>query len=665
MSTKVTRALRALHELGLHQTLSYAQYKISLRSGLLARQVRRAIRLAAEQTGPQVQLKSGLLPLPDPAFLRQSLQTSAFQQTFAEAGEICSGNLVLFGGPLNTPLNFSQTEPWLDWSAYEGQTWLPGGTDIKFIWEPARFGWAVTLARAEHLAPNPLYAAVFWQQAEAFFAANPPGLGPHWASAQEVALRLICLVFAWQVFEGSPQSTPARAALLAAQIAQHAARIPASLSYARAQNNNHLLSEAAALYTAGLALPAHPQAGHWRTLGWNWFHAGLSQQIEPDGSYSQHSSNYHRLMLQLALWVKTLAERPFPAESSRLAGCATRWLANLLDPTSGRLPNLGPNDGAYILPLSSLPFADYRPVLQAAGRAFLHTNLFPPGSWDEMSLWHGLAAPAGEPLACTSDRASGVLRSPSGRSWGYLRAVQFKSRPGHADQLHVDLWWQGLNVALDPGTYLYNAPPPWDNALVCAQVHNTITLDGQDQMQRAGRFLYLQPAQAEYTEHLTSPDQSWERLTARHTGYRRLGALHVRSLARVGETWQIEDQLLPAAQSNPAVRLARLHWLVPDWHWELASQEDGGSLFLESPRGRIEVRLSASADAQPVSASLLLGREGKILAGAGRVGEDLPSPTWGWRSPTYGVRQPALSIALTVSAALPVTFTTLWIFPGN
>ena len=34
------------------------------------------------------------------------------------------------------------------------------------------------------------------------------------------------------------------------------------------------------------------------------------------------------------------------------------------------------------------------------------------------------------------------------------------------DQLHLDLWWRGLNIAQDAGTYLYNADPPWDNPLV-------------------------------------------------------------------------------------------------------------------------------------------------------------------------------------------------------
>jgi hypothetical protein len=79
---------------------------------------------------------------------------------------------------------------------------------------------------------------------------------------------------------------------LAETIAAHAARIPPTLAYARAQNNNHLLTEAVGLYTAGAALAEHPRADYWRDLGWRWLNAALQSQIDGDGTYIQHSTNY-------------------------------------------------------------------------------------------------------------------------------------------------------------------------------------------------------------------------------------------------------------------------------------------------------------------------------------------------------------------------------------
>jgi hypothetical protein len=94
-----------------------------------------------------------------------------------------------------------------------------------------------------------------------------------------------------------------------------------------------------------------------------------------------------------------------------------------------------------------------------------------------------------------------TIHCPDGSSWAYLRLAHFKSRPGHADQLHLDLWWRGMNIAMDAGTFSYNNPPPWDNALSTTHVHNTITINGKDQMTRAGQFLWLDWAQAAVVTH--------------------------------------------------------------------------------------------------------------------------------------------------------------------
>ncbi len=665
LAHKAWIAWTTLRELGLAQTASYAQYRLGMRSGWISRQVERGMhsaQLAAvistdSPTASDV-LNPNLVKLPAPSAVRACLAPAGWQALFGEADEILAGQTRLFGG-LPEPIQLANTGPLEDWTSYEGRAWLDTFGDIKLIWEPGRFGWAVTLARAHLADPQTRYSKFFWQQSAAFLDATPPGKGPHWSSAQEVGLRLVCLALAWQVFGSSAPSAPTGFTHeLYGWLAAHAARIPPSLSYARSQNNNHLLSEAAGLYTAGLWLHRHPSSKKWRELGWKTFHTGLRDQVYPSGDYSQHSVNYHRLMLQLSLWMSALASQvgeTFPPESAARLAVATDWLAALVDETSGQLPNLGANDGANILPLSSQPYADYRPTLQAAGRVFLGKELLPPGPWDEMSLWLAPAVRIDRPQLTSSSARQGVLRSPNGRSWGYLRAAHFNRRPGHADQLHVDLWWRGINIALDAGTYVYNAPPPWDNTLACAQVHNTITLDGQDQMLRAGRFLYLRRAQADYTERLVAPDASWERLTARHSGYLRLGAWHVRTLARLGDAWQVEDQLLPVRAPAPRLHQARLHWLLPDWDWQIEQDGEQVRLELDSPGGRILLLVTPQTVA---TVGFLLARAGEFLAGEGA-----PSPIMGWRSPTYHYKEPALSLAVSASGCLPFGFTSLWQFP--
>jgi hypothetical protein len=674
VSSRLSLVLKAGRQLGIPSLIAYAGYQAGLRSGFYRRVTSGPPQIPAGPFQPVLELPS-----------RQALATALGEQTdilVKQAAEIVQGNVRLFGNE-PVPLRLVSKGKLAHWTAYEQGSQSNEVIDVKFLWEPARFGWAFTLCRAYHLTEDESYPQAFWKQVELFLAANPPYLGPNWSSGQEVALRLIAFVFALQVFASSPQTTAERTAHLVHAIASHAARIPPTLVYARAQNNNHLLTEAAGLYTAGLALPKHPSAHRWQQSGWRIFNQELQHQIASDGSYVQHSTNYHRLMLQAALWVSSLATKrhphpDLPSESRSRLAAATYWLMALLDPVSGGVPNLGPNDGAYILPLSSCPFDDFRPVLQAAASAYLGECPYPVGPWDEMGLWFKAAAieneqvvPQQEPKP--QEAASGgphVLRSPTQASWAYLRAARFNARPGHADQLHLDLWWRGLNVALDPGTYLYNTPPPWDNSLARTEVHNTISLDDHDQMTRAGRFLWLDWAQAEVVSSQTAQDGSLTALSAQHYGYLKSGALHKRRVELRADGWWVKDELLLCGTrpQKKSTYKARLHWLLPDWPWELAENDNQEGeiavyhLRVKSPHGwfSLQVQLTPGrlTNNPHPDQQIQLVRSGQLLYGSGAV-----SPICGWTSPTYNLKLPALSFAIYQSGPLPLSFTSRWIFP--
>jgi hypothetical protein len=229
-----------------------------------------------------------------------------------------------------------------------------------------------------------------------------------------------------------------------------------------------------------------------------------------------------------------------------------------------------------------------------------------------------------------------------------------------------------MNVAQDPGTYLYNAPPPWDNRLAGSAVHNTLIVDGQDQMLRAGRFLYLERAQAQVTAGVPAagvPAQGgqpgvWSQLVARHDGYRRLDLVHQRTVtASPAGGWLVEDTLLPAREKLSAIQphTTSLHWLLPDWPWQVLTGENEMQfvLCLESLQGPLQLHLSVrgETDESPVPAQLQLVRAGKLLHGCGPV-----NPIWGWVSPTYGDKMPALSVRLLVRRLPPIYLTSVWFF---
>lgn len=657
---RISTALKALVQLGFQPVALNALYRLGLITGYYKRIESREKGLEGGR-----RLKP-LFDFPEREELSAILGNGGRKSLLAEADEIAAGKVRLFGGA-PAPLQLAFPGPLHHWTAYETTPSLLAPLysllsssyslppDIKFIWEPARFGWAFTLGRAHHLTGDGRYAEAFWEYFESFADANPPGRGPHWISAQEVAIRLMALVWAAQAFADAPASTPQRRSRLAQAVAQHAARIPPTLVYARSQQNNHLLTEAAGLLTAGLALPDHPRAARWRGLGWRWLNEGLQAQIDGYGEYAQHSSNYHRLMLQVALWVHALIrghDLRWPRATAEALGRATHWLLALLDSDTGRTPNLGANDGAYLFPLTVCPFEDYRPVAHAAARAFLDYDL-PPGPWDEMSLWFG--AQASGPRSVALPRYLGDQLY--GRdSWACLRTAQFVSRPSHADQLHFDLWWRGLNVTPDAGTYLYNAPPPWDNSLVTAFVHNTVTVDGRDQFTRAGRFLYLDWFNAYRRGSLEADPQALQRVRGRLWIYRWGGYRHTRFVTAFADgRWRVEDELFPF-RLRPCT--FRLHWLLPDWKWRIENRESGVEMSLDSPHGPLRLILTTEPLFPDLHSLISLVRAGETVHGPGDA-----SPVRGWVSPTYGLKVPALSLALEVRASNDVKFTSEFILP--
>jgi len=629
----ITKTLKACHFLGWKKLWQYVCYQVGLRSGYYR-----------HKTRPQREVFTGEPGL-KPFQCFPSVSEAHQAHAIAQADAVLQGEFHRFGGE-PVPLDLNAGSSSLLWTKLEKQA---PESDLKFIWEPARFGWAISLARAYAFSQNPDYAKDFWEKTLSFLETHPPYLGRQWQSAQEVAIRLMAMVFCDRVFADAPASIPENRLRLWQAIAEHAQRIPPTLTYARAQNNNHLISEAAGLYTAGVYLPEHPSASKWRAIGWRWLNRAFQHQINEFGTYTQHSTNYHRLMLQLALFTDHLRREAGdiewePLTRTRLA-IATRWLWALTDPDTGRTPRLGAQDGAYLFQFASLPSEDYRPVVDAAAKSFLDQDVYAQNELAEMAAWFDLHAPKTEEEV--QPQASDMLRIESGEGRAFLHTAHFSDRPSHADQLHADLWWKGVNVALDPGTYRYNAPRPWDNALATAHVHNTLTVDGQDQMLRAGRFLWLDWAQAQILTQEVDQAGMLRRITAEHDGYRKLGCLHQRTLERNDDGWLITDDLLPCGKEKTGTHDVHLTWLLPDFPWE---HLDAHTYRFTAPSFSFQVLLFG-AD------RLSLFRMGQSISG------DLPAePLWGWTSPRYGEKESALMIKASRRGELPLQIQTLWQF---
>ena len=79
-----------------------------------------------------------------------------------------------------------------------------------------------------------------------------------------------------------------------------------------------------------------------------------------DGSFSQYSTNYHRLvidtLIQVENWRINFQQKEFSSSYYLSITKAIFWLKEFIDKESGMAPNLGANDGAYCFQNDSLEF---------------------------------------------------------------------------------------------------------------------------------------------------------------------------------------------------------------------------------------------------------------------------------------------------------------------
>jgi hypothetical protein len=635
------RLLKSIRYLGFKKTTLFAVYLIAKKVGYY-RFFNPALPPLPQDFTPPAWINSFF---PAKTDLLAQLSQQQIKEILQKADEVTTGKTLAFGWYL-MPIDFSGPPSPLHWSKLSDN--YTNGEDIKLHWEIARFSWVFPLIQAFRLTGDERYFLTFKQYFQQFSSQNPANMGLQWESAQEVSLRLVALLCAYIVFKENPAWDTGFETELYSSIWQHTWRIPPTLNYARSQNNNHLLSEALALFYAGAFFQNLPAGRKIQAQGWQIFNQAIQQQIQPNGTYVQQSMNYHRLMLTEAVWFTKLATQlqlQIPQKTLSRLQAATFWLEQFTQVENGHVPNLGHNDGSFVFPLSPAPYDDYRPTLDSCRCAFFHDA---NSSSTEYAIWLGLTT--GKPInATSSDNITGLPMIKGKKIQIYLRAEQFTDRPTHADQLHTDIWFCGENIAQDAGTYRYTDKQPWNNGLAHTLNHNTLTINGQDQMTWAGRFLWLDWSKGSYLSPTINPLH----IAAQHDGYKKSGVLHQREVISDGiSECHVIDQLIPT-RKNAAIQDLLLHWLLPDGEWKIVNQ----ALLLTTSHTQLALSVSQITDHESCLLPMTIVRCGQILHGTLLQS----SATLGWISPTYNVKLPALSILVQREKPdLPITLQSNW-----
>jgi len=482
-----------------------------------------------------------------------------------------------------------QGDPWWKIPDFD-----PSFGDIKAIWELSRFEWALKFARnvlvdsansAHHLRTLNSWLRNWCEH-------NPPYFGPNWKCGQEASIRVLHLAISAILLKQLDNSSTDLLDL----IELHLRRIEPTLLYAIGQDNNHGTSEAAALFVGAAWLKLNgrdqPHVKRWYRKGRHWLEERVAELIDSDGSFSQYSINYHRVMLDtlcIAEIVRQHAHEPeFSEQFYKQARAASVWLHSFLIYESGCTPNIGANDGARLLALSQSAYSDYRPTVQLAALLFCNARAIESvGPWDEAALLLNMKSDSAKlPVVnpCQFDRGGYIILRNRKNTQLFFRYPRYRFRPSHADAFHIDLWCNGINLLRDSGSYSYSDLAA-SNYFTSVKAHNSIQFDDRDQMPKLGRFLYGKWLKTQSITCISKDNKEYS-IEASYTDWQ--GAHHHRTIVLNDDSLLVRDAI--EGFKTKAV----LRWRLNPGIWNLEGTRAVGEYITievrsSSPIERIEL----------------------------------------------------------------------------
>ncbi len=394
---------------------------------------------------------------------------------------------------------------------------LPGGADIKLIWELSRWHALARLAQAAWLLDDEKAGekCVLWL--EDWVKHNQPFRGWNWTSALEAGLRLIN--FAWMDALLAPNAErwafDAELDRLRHEILPPHAWFTWRHKSFGSSANNHLIGELAGLIVATARWPAlAPWAAPLDELQRRWEHEVLAQFHE-DGGNKEQALNYHLFSWELCWHARAALVATgrviAPAVEERLRRAA-QFYVDVQVPSDPW--DYGDSDNAFVLPVTrdcygmietwhswlagkSTPELAFwlgnPPSLPVESR--LEEAIFgmPPAEEDKGERPYPNLVSDGSSFASVFNKSGiAILKA---RGWtlrwdvsplGYLAT----SAHGHLDVFHLSLWLNGVAMVVDPGTGGYFSDSRLRHWLASGPAHNGPRVTPEDWVERQGPFLW-------------------------------------------------------------------------------------------------------------------------------------------------------------------------------
>lgn len=233
----------------------------------------------------------------------------------------------------------------------------------------------------------------------------------------------------------------------------------------------------------------------------------IEKQFSNDGGYIQNSFNYQRFALQITEFILSISRvtNIHLSEKSKEILLKSAYLMYEMQVDEGYLPNRGANDGSLVFQVTTSDYNDFRSIINSISCLVSNEKLFESGHYDEEVIWFTSKRLSEFKLnkkqRVSSSFPTSGLYSLRKNNDTFLMTIlkNHQSRPGHMDQLHLDLWHQGVNIFCDSGSFSYSDSIGKELALTAA--HNTMKIQRTEQMNKTGAFLITDWSKSKDIEH--------------------------------------------------------------------------------------------------------------------------------------------------------------------
>jgi hypothetical protein len=534
---------------------------------------------------------------------------------------------------------------------YRGQKRLG---DIKLPWELNKHQYFFILGKMYWLTGRDEFRREITDEIDSWIQKNKLYGGINWISALEIGSRVISWAFAYPFISESLDCN-LKSRIVRCLYSQ-CKFIEENLSIGK-YANTHKVGEAAALIIGGIFINS-PKSDVWIKKGISVLYEEIKKQVFSDGVHKEQSLNYHRFFLDyyyLSIILLRRNKLVYPPIIDEFVERMTEFVLYAIKPDA-TAPSFGDEDDARAIFLYNNCTKDYIGVLSLGAALFKRGDFkYVADELTEEVFWL-----LGEDGVAVYSNLEKVL--PKNTSAAYKEAGYFIMRSGwekdaqylifdcgplgygqaghgHADSLSFQLFCDGADLLIDPGTYSYNLDYGWRNYFRSTAAHNTVTIDGKDQSEMLDRMSWVTVASSTCNFWLTT--DLFDIVEGEHNGYytKHNPVRHKRAiLSNKSDYWIIVDLF----ESNGKHVYAKYLHLAPDIFTEIVS----GEIKIENKKNNLNVKYIEIIEPRDSNQKIELFN-GDLLTKSG------------WFSPAYGYKTPCTTIRVSKIASGNTSFITV------